>query len=53
MVLAQAKILEMSAGKLGVVGTSQMKIKTTGGELTWDLRELHDLWWNSVSRAMK
>jgi phosphoribosylformylglycinamidine synthase len=53
MVLAQAKILEISAGKLGVVGTSQMKINTTGSELTWDLRELHDLWWNSVSRAMK
>ena len=52
-VLAQAKILEIRAAKLGLVGGAQLQIKTAGGELTWDLRELHDLWWNSVSRAMK
>jgi phosphoribosylformylglycinamidine synthase len=52
-VLAQGKILEIPATKLGSVGGPQLQIKTTGGELTWDLRELHDLWWNSVTRAMK
>jgi phosphoribosylformylglycinamidine synthase len=52
-VVAQAKILEIPATKLGSVGGSQLQIKTNSGELTWDLRELHDLWWNSVSRAMK
>jgi phosphoribosylformylglycinamidine synthase len=51
-VLAQAQILEIRASKLGSVGGSQLQIKTAGGELTWDLPELHDLWWNSVSRAM-
>jgi phosphoribosylformylglycinamidine synthase len=52
-VLAQARILEIRATKLGGVGGAQLQIKTAGGELSWDLRELHDLWWNSVSRAMK
>jgi phosphoribosylformylglycinamidine (FGAM) synthase-like enzyme len=52
-VLAQGKILEIRATELGSVGGSQLQINTTGGELTWDLRELHDLWWNSVTRAMK
>ncbi len=52
-VLAQAKILEISATRLGVVGGSKLQIKTAGGELAWDLPELHDLWWNSIARAMK
>ncbi len=51
-VLTQAKILELRATKLGSVGGPQWQIKTTGVELTWDLQELHDLWWNSVTRAM-
>ena len=51
-VLAQAKILEIRATKAGSVGGSQLQIKTTGEQLTWDLRELHDLWWNAIARAM-
>ena len=52
-VLAQAKILEISATRLGAVGGSQLQTKTASGELTWGLPELHDLWWNSIARAMK
>ena len=52
-VLAQAKILEIPATRLGAVGGSQLQIKTASGELTWGLPELHDLWWNSIARAMK
>ena len=52
-VLAQAKILEIPATKLGVVGGLTLQIKTSDGQLTWDLTELHDLWWNSIARAMK
>ena len=51
-VLAQAKILEIPAAKLGVTGGSRLQIKTASGDLTWDLAELHDLWWNSIARAM-
>ena len=52
-ILGQAKILEMAAVKLGLVGGATLKIKTPGGELAWELSELHDLWWNSIARAMK
>jgi hypothetical protein len=34
------------------VGGDTLAIKTSGGEFSWDLRELHDLWWNSIARAM-
>jgi len=52
-VLAQAKILEIPTRKLGVVGGSTLSIKTADSGLTWDLAELHDLWWNSIPRAMR
>jgi phosphoribosylformylglycinamidine synthase len=52
-VLAQSKILEIPARKLGVVGGSTLSIKTADSGLTWDLAELHDLWWNSIPRAMR
>ena len=51
-ILAQAKILEISATRLGVVGGSKLQIKTASGDLAWDLAELHDLWHNSIARAM-
>jgi hypothetical protein len=51
-VLAQAKVLGVSAARLGTVGGATLQIKTAAGELTWDLRELHDLWWNAIARAM-
>ena len=52
-VMAQARILEIPAAKLGVVGGLTLQIKTSEGQLTWDLPELHDLWWNSIARAME
>ncbi|HZV36512.1 MAG TPA: phosphoribosylformylglycinamidine synthase subunit PurL, partial [Verrucomicrobiae bacterium] len=51
-VLAQAKILGVSAMILGNVGGNSLQIKTSRGILTGDLRELHDLWWNAIARAM-
>jgi phosphoribosylformylglycinamidine synthase II len=51
-VLAQAKILGVPAAQLGKVGGEALKIKTTEGSLSVDLREIHDLWWNSIARAM-
>jgi phosphoribosylformylglycinamidine synthase len=52
-VLARAKILGVPAAWIGMVGGDSLKIKTSASELSWQLTELHDLWWNSIARAMK
>ncbi|MCX6893310.1 MAG: phosphoribosylformylglycinamidine synthase subunit PurL [Verrucomicrobia bacterium] len=52
-VLAQAKILGVAATRLGTVGGATLDIKTAGSTLSCDLCELHDLWWNSIARAMQ
>ena len=52
-VLGQARVLGIPATRIGAVGGEQLKIKTAQGEFTWPLAELHDLWWNSIARAMK
>jgi len=51
-VLAQAKILGVPAARIGTVGGGTLQIKTPGATLSCDLPELHDLWWNSIARAM-
>ena len=52
-VLAQAKILGVNAARIGTVGGTILQIKTPGCTLSSDVSELHDLWWNSIARAMK
>lgn len=51
-VLERAKILGVAATKLGTVTGSDLTIKTTNAELKWNTTELHDLWFNSIARAM-
>jgi len=51
-VLDRAKELNISALPLGAGGGDSLNIQWAGKAVTWDLRELHDLWWNSVARAM-
>ncbi len=51
-VLGQAKVLGIPAARIGAVGGTQLKIKTVGKSLAWPLTELHDVWWNSIARAM-
>jgi len=51
-VVAQAKILGVPAARIGKVGGSALVIKSTGAVLDCALDELHDLWWNSIARAM-
>jgi phosphoribosylformylglycinamidine synthase II len=51
-VLAQAKILGVAAARLGTVGGTALNIKAGEGSLTFDLRELYELWWNAIARAM-
>ena len=52
-VLAQAKILGVPAARIGTVGGGMLQIKTPGATLSCELHELHDLWWNSIARAMR
>ena len=52
-VLAQAKILGVPATRLGTVGGDQLEIKRGEAAFTWPVTEMHDLWWNSIARAMK
>lgn len=51
-VLERAKILGVPATKIGVVGGNELKIKTGTSEFSSPVSELHDLWWNSIARAM-
>ncbi len=52
-VLERAKIMGVTATKIGTVGGSELKVKATGCEFSVRLSELHDLWWNSIHRAMQ
>jgi phosphoribosylformylglycinamidine synthase len=51
-VLAQAKILGITATRIGAVGGGALQIKTPEATLSCDVRELHDLWWNAIACAM-
>jgi phosphoribosylformylglycinamidine synthase len=51
-VVERARILGVSAAKIGVVGGRELTIKAGAWEGKWPLAELHDLWWNAIARAM-
>ncbi len=50
--LAQAKILGVPAHLLGKVGGEKLQVNLGTVKLSFDLQELHDLWWNAIARAM-
>ncbi len=52
-VLAQAKILGVAAARIGTVGGETLQVQSPGAKLSCDVRELHDLWWNSIARLMR
>ncbi len=37
---------------LGTTGGRELKIKTSRGELSWDVGRLRDVWWNAIGRLM-
>jgi hypothetical protein len=45
------QIMKIPAMQIGKVGGDQLTVKTTGGEFSAPLSELHDAWWNSIARA--
>jgi phosphoribosylformylglycinamidine synthase len=51
-VVERAKLMGVPASRIGTVGGDKLAIKTDAGEFSWDLRELHGIWWNSIARAM-
>ncbi len=52
-VLERAMILGVPAARLGTVGGDKLALKAAAGEFSWPVRELHDIWWNSIARAMR
>ncbi len=52
-VVERAKLMGVPAVQIGKVGGDKLTIRTGGNNFNWDLRELHDLWWNSIARAMQ
>ncbi|MCX7872641.1 MAG: hypothetical protein N2487_05090, partial [Verrucomicrobiae bacterium] len=52
-IISRAKIYNYPAVQIGKVGGNILKIKTDTGEFAWDLTKLHDLWWNSLAKAMQ
>ncbi|HEY5910806.1 MAG TPA: phosphoribosylformylglycinamidine synthase subunit PurL [Verrucomicrobiae bacterium] len=52
-VLERAKILGINAVRFGTVGGDKLTLKMAAGEFSWDVKELYDLWWNAIARAMR
>lgn len=53
MVVERARLLGVSARRIGTVGGEELVVRTPQGEFAWPVAELHDLWWNSLARAME
>ena len=44
--------VELPITVLGRTGGGALKIKTSRSELSWDLAELRDVWWNAIGHLM-
>jgi phosphoribosylformylglycinamidine synthase len=52
-VIERAKLLGIPAVRIGTVGGDTLALNTLAAKFSWPVTELHDLWWNSIARAMK
>ncbi len=52
-VIERARLLGVSATRLGVVGGDTLEIKAEKHTFSWPVSKLHELWWHSIARAMK
>jgi len=52
-VVERARLLGISAARIGTVGGDHLAIKLPGEEFSCPVADLHDLWWNSIARAMR
>ena len=52
--IERAKLLGVSAARIGTVtGGETLDIVIGETHLSWELNELHDVWWNTIVRAME
>jgi phosphoribosylformylglycinamidine synthase subunit PurL len=51
-VAERAKLMGVPAVQIGKVGGDKLIVKTSAGEFSSPLAELHDAWWNAIARAM-
>jgi phosphoribosylformylglycinamidine synthase len=51
-VVERAKLMGVPAARIGTVGGDKLTIKTTSGEVSAPVAELHDPWWHGIARAM-
>ena len=51
-IIARARLMGVPACRIGTVGGEHVSLKTPHGEFTCSVADLHDLWWNSLARAM-
>ena len=50
----RAKLLGVPAARIGTVtGGDTLDIVSGEIHLSWQLNELHDVWWNTIARAME
>ncbi|MGA2786899.1 MAG: phosphoribosylformylglycinamidine synthase subunit PurL [Verrucomicrobiota bacterium] len=51
-VVERSMLMGVPAAPIGRVGGDQLAVKTAAGEFSVPVAELHDVWWNSITRAM-
>ncbi|MGA2241709.1 MAG: phosphoribosylformylglycinamidine synthase subunit PurL [Verrucomicrobiota bacterium] len=51
-VVERAKLMGVPAAQIGKVGGDKLAVNTAAGEFNVPVAELHDVWWNSIARAM-
>jgi phosphoribosylformylglycinamidine synthase len=51
-VVERARLMGVPAVQIGRVGGDQLAVKTAADEFSVPLAGLHDVWWNSIARAM-
>jgi len=52
MVVERAKLMGVPAAVIGRVGGDKLAVTTVAGEFSVPAAELHDAWWNAITRAM-
>src|SRR6478672_5403256 len=52
-VLSELKSKNIPHAQIGSVITHSLRVTVNGENLSWQVAELHDLWWNSIRRAVE
>lgn len=52
-IIERARLLGISAARIGTVGGDQLTFKTTQGAWSAAVADLHDPWWNAIAREMQ